>query len=258
MPDHRPLLSIGLWEQTMIRMSIGTAGVAAILFVLWANLDAIRAQESKAGGKKSIAVNIIGVINDGKFTVKGKGSIDPKSGDADIELTYSDIPKNWSPLMYCDPLVLLAGYGETAGGRNFLSLSPDGYDAEATFDFGGGMMLRKTARIRVEGDSIIADYSISGTAHVGNISAVKPYKEHLIPLEGGQFLGIGLAKWDSKDGAFEAVVSTRYRLKTTNKDAWAKVPSQIRSFEADANLDGKVFKATYKTNVQAAKSADQK
>ena len=119
---------------------------------------------SSGAAKKSITVGIVGVINDGKFTVKGTGNIDAKTGNADIELTYSDIPKNWSPLMYCDPLVLLAGYGESAGGRNFLSLSPQGYDAEATFDFGGGMMLRKTANISVEGDAIVANYAISGTA----------------------------------------------------------------------------------------------
>lgn len=197
-----------------------------------------------------IKVKIIGVINDEKFTVEGKGNIDPKSGDAQIELHYSNVPDGWNIMNYSDPLVLLAGYGESKGGRNFGSLST-GYEAKATYDFGNGLMLRKTATIRIGTDGLDAVYSITGTARVADIVKANPYKEHLVPTRDG-FIAIGLASWTTKcGGTIEALVSTRYRLKGINKAMWRAVGPQVRSFTVDATVsnDGRTFTGRFKTSV---------
>lgn len=125
--------------------------------------------------KLGLKVELIGIINDEKFTTKGSGTIDPSTGKASLQLDYSSCPKNWTPLQYSDPLILLAGYREE-GGANFARLG-SGFKAACTFDFGGGQILRKTATITVHEEHIDAVYSISGTASVGHITEMLPFTE---------------------------------------------------------------------------------
>lgn len=196
-----------------------------------------------------IKVNVFGVINDQKFTTTGSGQIDPVTGEADIQLCYSCCPPDWSPLNYSDPLVLLAGYREENGGLNFLSLAKGGYRAESTIDFGGGLLLRKTATIRVEGDHLIASYSLFGAARVANIESIEPYEEHMIPAGDGQMIAVGLAQWKTTDKkTIQAVVSSRYIFDEPRE---VLKSLQVRRFEAKASLakDGLEYNAHYKTSV---------
>ncbi len=196
-----------------------------------------------------VKVSIIGFINDCKFTAEGSGRIDCSCGKANIELNYSECPPNWNPLNYSDPLVLLAGYGEVDGGKNFISLAKDGYDAESTFSFGEGMSLRKTATIRVEGDRLIANYAIVGNVRAGHITGIQDYEEYLIPVAKDQLIAVGLARWDTSDKPLEALVSTRY---------WFKEPREmtnkpmVRGFHVTAETpkSRQNYKATYITHVK--------
>ena len=208
------------------------------------------ARTAAAADGLPIKIKIIGVINDSKFTVEGKGNIDPKSGNAEVELHYSNVPAGWNPINYSDPIVLLAGYAESKGGRNFGSLST-GYEVKATYDFGNGLMLRKTATIEIGKEGLNAVYSITGTARVADIVKANPYKEYLVPTRDG-FIGIGIASWTTKSGdTIEALVSSRYRLKGINKAAWRSVKPQVRSFSVEAKLsdDGRSFTGRFKTSI---------
>jgi hypothetical protein len=196
-----------------------------------------------------LKVDVFGCINDHKFTTHGSGHIDPDTGEADIRLCYSSCPPEWTPLNYSDPLVLLAGYKEVNGGMNFLSLAKGGYHAESTIDFGSGLLLRKTATIRIEGDTLIAAYSLFGAARVGNIVGIEPYEEHMIPAGDGQIIAIGLAQWKTSDNKIiQAVVSSRYFFEEP-KEVLKR--HQIRRFEVIASLakDGLEYNGRYKTSV---------
>lgn len=194
-------------------------------------------------------VTILGVINDCKFTVAGEGSIDPQSGEGNLELRYSTRLPDWSPLNYSDPLILLAAYREVDGGLNFKSLATHGYRAESTFDFGGGLSLRKTATVQIMEDALKANYSIVGAARVGHITGVQPYEEYLIPLGDGQLIAVGVATWTTTGDPVQALVSTRYWL---DQPAKPLTRPQIRGFEVDAALsdDGTVYTAKYRTFVK--------
>jgi len=194
-------------------------------------------------------VTILGVINDCKFTVTGGGEIDPRSGEAHLELNYSTRLPDWNPLNYSDPLILLAAYREIDGGLNFKSLATKGYRAEATFDFGGGLSLRKTATIQMKGDGLGASYSIVGAARTGHITGVKPYEEYLIPVGEGQLIGVGLATWITAGDPIQALVSTRYWL---DQPAMPLTRPQLRGFEVDAVLsnEGLTYTAKYRTFVK--------
>lgn len=199
-----------------------------------------------------IKVNLFGSINDHKFTTSGDGHIDPATGEAKIRLAYSSCPPEWNPLNYSDPLVLLAGYKEMNGARNFLSLSNKGYHAVSTIDFGSGLLLRKTATIRVENGSLVANYALFGAARVANIIGIEPYEEHMIPAGPGQIIAIGLARWKTSDNkTIEAVVSSRYILEE-NKNTLER--PQIRRFEVKASLDknGLEYTGHYNTSVTTA------
>jgi hypothetical protein len=195
-----------------------------------------------------IRVRIIGVINDHKFTVAGGGHADAESGEAEIQLKYSSCPPDWSPMNYSDPLALLPCYCEREGGLNLMSLSGGSFSAEATYDFGAGHSLRKTARVQVRGDLIDAVYSIVGTVHADNITRVIPYEEHMHPAGKGQAIGIGLASWESASGMITALVSTRYHFDSGEQ---MLTQPQTRRFEADAEVsrDGLVYTARYQTDV---------
>ena len=196
-----------------------------------------------------IKVNVFGVINDQKFTTTGRGHIDPETGEADIQLCYSCCPPEWSPMNYSDPLVLLAGYREENNGLNFMSLAKGGYRAESMIDFGGGLFLRKTASIRVEGNILIAAYSLFGAARVADIVSIEPYEEHMIPAGNGQIIAVGLAKWKTTDDkTIQAVVSSRYIF---DEPTEVLKCLQVRRFEVKASLgkDGLEYNAHYKTSV---------
>ncbi|PGU19081.1 hypothetical protein [Bacillus thuringiensis] len=197
-----------------------------------------------------IKVDVFGCINDHKFKTNGTGHIDTVTGEADICLCYSSCPPGWTPLNYSDPLVLLAGYKEINGGMNMLSLTKGGFRAESTIDFGSGMSLRKTANIRVEGDTLIANYSIFGAARVDNIVDVEPYEEHMIPAGDGQVIAIGLAQWKTSDNkGIQAVVSSRYFFEEP-LDIIKR--HQVRRFEVKASLskNGLEYKGKYKTSIE--------
>lgn len=201
----------------------------------------------------NIKIEVFGCINDRKFTMTGTGHIDPTKGDAKVRLCYSCCPPEWTPLNYSDPLVLLAGYREMHGGMNFLSLAKKGYRAESTIDFGGGLMLRKTATVRFEGDSLFASYSLFGTARVANIIKIEPYEEHMIPVGDGQVIAVGLAKWNTSDNhTIKAVVSSRYFFEEPIEELKSL---QIRRFEVKASLskDGLVYEGNYKTSITAVR-----
>jgi len=196
-----------------------------------------------------IKVDVFGCINDHKFSTSGSGHIDPATGEADIRLSYSHCPPEWTPLNYSDPLVLLAGYKEVNGGLNFLSLAKSGYRAESTIDFGSGLLLRKTATVRVDGDTLVAAYSLFGAARVANIVGIEPYAEHMVPAGDGQIIAIGLAQWRTSDNkTIQAVVSSRYFFEEPGEVL--KRP-QIRQFEVEASLakDGLEYNGRYKTSV---------
>lgn len=196
-----------------------------------------------------IKVKLFGVINNEKFTTEGRGNIDPTTGEAYIHLRYSSVPPNWNPLNYSDPLVLLAGYREEEGGLNLMSLSKGSYKVESTIDFGDGHYLRKTASVRLQGDTLMAAYSLFGTARVSDIVSVEPYEEHMIPAGDGQMIAVGLAKWKTVDNnTIQALVSSRITFEEPKEIL--KSP-QIRRFEVDPSLseDGLEYKAKYKTRV---------
>lgn len=194
-------------------------------------------------------VEIIGVINDQKFTVEGDGNVDPEHGHAEIELNYSNVPSGWNPLNYSDPLVLLAGYEERDGGQNLMSLTEGGYDVQSTIDFGEGLSLRKTASIRVNGNRLDAVYSLIGSARVEDITEIEPYREYLLPAGEGQIIGVGIGEWRTPDDTVDALVSSRYQFKEPREVL--KRP-QIREFDVNAELDddGSRFEAEYETQMR--------
>jgi hypothetical protein len=200
--------------------------------------------------KLEAKVSIIGFINDGKFTAQGTGTIDGGTGKAHIQLEYSDCPPDWNTLNYSDPLVLLAGYAESDGGKNFASMASDGYDAESTFAFGAGMSLRKTASIRIEGSRIVANYAISGTVSAGHVSGVEDYEEYIVPVAKDQLIAVGLARWGGGGKDLEALVSTRYWLRNANEIP--KTP-MVRGFHVtpEPNKSRLQFSATYDTYIKS-------
>jgi hypothetical protein len=208
--------------------------------------------QADAGRKiMRVTANVFGVINDAKFTCVGNGHIDVATGDAEITLTYSHCPPDWNILNYSDPLVLLGGYKEEAGGLHMMSLSKGEYHAEATIDFGRGLLLRKTASVRAQGDALMASYSLFGTARVADIASIEPYEEYMIPAGDGQMIAIGLAKWKTTDGKMiQAVQSTRYFF---DEPAAVLKQAQVRRFEAHASVDksGLEYRGRYKTSVRA-------
>jgi hypothetical protein len=197
-----------------------------------------------------LKVNVIGVINDQKFTTRGTGAVDPDTGLCSIRLTYSRVPEMWHIYNYSDPLVLLAGYREEGGGLNFMSMCHGGYSSESTIDFGAGMSLRKTASIRWEGCYIHADYAIVGSARVDDITGIEPYEEFMHPAGDGQIIAVGLARWQTTSrGIIEAVVSSRYKF-IEHKEV-LKIP-QVRSFKVKPTIspDGLTYEGEYETVVK--------
>jgi hypothetical protein len=192
-----------------------------------------------------LRVNVFGCINDQKFRMRGTGSCDPEAGSATLDLAYSNTPQHWHIFNYSDPLILLTAYKEIDGGLNFLSMAHQGYEAECTIDFGAGLMLRKTASVWWEADTVHADYCLWGCARCQDISSILPYDEHMIPVGDGKVIAIGLARWGTTAGPLvEAVVSSRYTF--VQPKAALAVP-QKRHFDVTARVspDGLTFHGEY-------------
>ena len=198
-----------------------------------------------------VKVNLVGILNDHKFMASGHGFTDPSTGEAKIELQYSDCPPKWNPLLYSDPLALLPGYVEKEGGLGFLSLTQNGFQAYVNYDFSNGFILRKTATIRIKGDVIVAVYAIAGTLHLNDkIESIEPFEEYLIPLGRGIIGGCGIARWNLKgDECLEAFVSSKYVFEES-KNLINNFP-QIRKFDVSAKLskDGLTYSAKYNTSI---------
>jgi hypothetical protein len=196
-----------------------------------------------------IRINIIGCINDQKFTARVSGRTDPETGRASIRLTYSNIPPLWHPFNYSDPLVLTPDYREEDDAFNFRSMAQQGFTAACTIDFGQGLLLRKTAEIRWGGGLLIGGYFIGGTANCPDIVGVDPYEEFMHPAGDGTIIAVGMAHWRRASGEIiEACVSTRYKFDEP-KDV-QKIP-QVRRSTAALSLspDGLTVDGAYETVV---------
>jgi len=196
-----------------------------------------------------IRINVIGCINDQKFTARVSGRTDPDTGRASIRLAYSNIPPLWHPFNYSDPLVLTPDYREEDGAFNFRSMAQQGFTAACTIDFGQGLLLRKTAEIRWGGGLLIGGYFIGGTANCPDIVGVDPYEEFMHPAGDGTIIAVGMAHWRRASGEIiEACVSTRYKF-AEPKDV-QKIP-QVRCSTAALSLspDGLTVDGAYETVV---------
>lgn len=187
-----------------------------------------------------LPIEVFGGINDHKLRATVTGEIG-RDGVAKVQMRYTEIPPDWHPLNYSDPLALLPGYRPLTSGTGFMSLAspaPAGFQAECTIDFGGGLQLRKCATIWVKGDTITwpdpppprarsrnsaiwGGYFIGGTARCGHVADLirstgdRPhvYEEFLHPAGPGEIMGIGHNRWPvSGGGSVDAIVSTRYRF----------------------------------------------
>jgi hypothetical protein len=196
-----------------------------------------------------IRINIIGCINDQKFTARVSGRTDPETGQASISLAYSNIPPLWHPFNYSDPLVLTPDYREVDGALNFRSLTQYGFTAACTIDFGYGLILRKTAEIHWEGGELHGGYAIMGSARCPDIVGVEPYEEFMHPAGDGMLIAVGMAHWRTGSGEMiEACVSTRYKF--DEPKSVLKIP-QIRRSDATLSRshDGLIVNGEYKTVV---------
>jgi len=196
-----------------------------------------------------IKINVFGCINDQKFTTRVTGKTDAETGKASIRLAYSNCPRLWHPFNYSDPLVLLPGYLEVDGGMNFLSLAHGSFSAVSTIDFGCGLMLRKTAEIRWEADTLLGGYFIHGGANCPDLASIDPYEEYMHPAGDGKIIAAGMARWKTTNGeTIEAFVSTRYSF-TEPKDV-LKIP-QVRRSHVVPTLSGGglIFDGEYESSV---------
>jgi hypothetical protein len=196
-----------------------------------------------------IRINVIGCINDQKFTTRVSGRTDSETGRASIRLTYSNIPPLWHPFNYSDPLVLTPDYREEDGAFNLRSLAQSGFTAACTIDFGLGMTLRKTAEIRWSGGELHGGYAIWGTANCTDLVGIEPYEEFMHPAGDGTIIAVGMAHWRRASGEIiQACVSTRYKFDEP-KDV-LKI-AQVRRSRVSPRLsaDGLTFEGDYETVV---------
>lgn len=190
------------------------------------------------GAMRILPIEIYGGVNDHKLRAMVTGQI-RSDGVARVQMRYSEIPPDWHPLNYSDPLALLPGYRPLTAGSGLMSLTspaPAGFEAECTIDFGGGLQLRKCAAIWIKGGRIGWDrpypkstaatvrggYILAGTARCGNIANIirstpdRPhvYEEFLHPAGPAEIMGIGHNQWPlAGGGSVDAIVSTRYRFR---------------------------------------------
>jgi hypothetical protein len=219
--------------------------------------------------QRTISVDIIGAINDHKLKARVTGGIDDTTGEGQLEFRYEEVPPppHWHPLNYTDPLVLLPGYRDDAGGQGtFRSLAaPGSFTAHCTMDFGDGLLLRKGATINVQGNQITGGYYLIGTARSGDIpdtlgsrhQAPYEYREFLHPAGAGQIIGVGRAEWSRKrDGGrpagepIEAIVSSRYRLHGWTGTLPGHLVRTLEIPEADWNASSRTVRARFTTRVQ--------
>jgi hypothetical protein len=221
--------------------------------------------------QRKINVEIIGAINDHKLKAKVTGAIDDASGEGELEFRYEEVPPlpHWHPLNYTDPLVLLPGYRDDAGGnatfRTLAAPASGSFTAQCTMDFGEGLLLRKGATINVEGDALTGGYHLMGTVRSGDIpdmigakhQAPYEYHEFLHPAGAGQIIGVGRAVWTRKrDGSrppgepIEAIVSSRYRLQGWSGTLPAHFVRTLEIPEAEWNPASRTVRARFRTRVQ--------
>lgn len=215
--------------------------------------------------RRNIDVDLIGAVNDRKLKARVTGYIEDSTGIGELEFAYTEVPPtpHWHPLNYSDPLVLLPGYRSVRGGVTFASLAPPGsFTAECTFDFGNGLVLRKGATINVspDGSAHRGGYFIAGTTRSGHVTNVlgakhgKPYvyREFLHPGPAGQIIGVGYSQWPSadKEEPIEAVVSSRYRLASSNAILPGHYVRILEIPEASWDPTRKVAKALFHTRVE--------
>lgn len=219
--------------------------------------------------RRTIAVDIIGAINDHKLKARVTGSIEDTTGVGELEFQYEEIPPApyWHPLNYTDPLVLLPGYREAGGNATFRALNaPGSFTAQCTLDFGDGLLLRKGATIYVDNGGVhTGGYYIAGTARSGHIDdrlgakyqAPYEYREFLHPAGPGQIIGIGYAQWPRRrqggnpvGDPIEAIVSSRYRLLDWSGTLSGHYVRILEIPEAVWSPSDRRVKATFNTRVE--------
>lgn len=191
-------------------------------------------------------INIIGVINDTKFTAKGSGI--GEDGKTSLKLEYSDIPKGWDPLVYSDPLINLSFLKEIRGARCLGMLTGPDYTAERVFDFGKGQQLRALAKIYREGGNVtVGSYSMIGTVHLPQLTEVYPFEEIMIPSGPGDAIGIGMLRFKAITGDnIDAVASTRYHFSKNLRIPFV----QIRRAQIKAKVQERTFSGEFEIKVQ--------
>lgn len=194
-------------------------------------------------------VRISGVINDVEFSASGSATGDPSAGRYKVSLKYSEIPKGWHPLMYADPKVGLLFLKEQDGGENFQSVTGGRYTSAGTIDLGDGNLLRNNADIRMlTGNRFIANYVMSGTAHIDRLIALEFFEETMLPLGPGRAVGLAIARWKTRGGKpLDGLFSNRYSFDPRRRLA----RPQVRRIEAKPTMRGMSFSLANVGSVRA-------